>query len=92
MNHIYLVKQVYYFDKSISVAVIISYQHKLIKMRARLANLNHCAYLSYVAPPPTCVGATIIQILYSNTVGPLLSAELDYLRFLRPKFGNAQLI
>ena len=35
----------------------------------------------------------ILVLPYTNTstVGPLLSAELDYPRFLRPKFGTRNL-
>ena len=41
---------------------LLSYQLKLIKMRAELANLNHCA-VSFLSRPPNCAG-TRLYILY----------------------------
>ena len=41
------------------ISYILSYQLKLIKMRAKLDNLNHCAVLFFQAAlPSTCAGTT----------------------------------
>ena len=46
------------------LSIIQSYQLKLITMRTKLANLNHCAVPFLSRATPTCAGTTIYTIYY----------------------------
>ena len=47
-----------YSGEPFSNPVLIQYQHKLIKMRAELVNVNHCA-VPFLAAPPSIWACTI---------------------------------
>ena len=64
----------------LGLMAILKYQHKLVKMRAELANLNHCAVPFLSAPVPTCAGTTLV--LNSST-----DDESSYKYQTKPKEG-----
>ena len=46
----------------VTIIICSVYQLKVIRMGAKLANLNHCAVPFLSAPPSTCTGANILSV------------------------------